>query len=96
MPRQIQHEQSGDVDPCTNAQSEGAWNSLHDPQVWPLADAALLNMTADLGTLTVALAAVAASKDAEPAATPPASNVLREIRVELTVSNFFMISSLTA
>jgi hypothetical protein len=38
---------------------------------------------------------VAASMDAEPAATPPASSIRREIRVELRVWGFVMMSSLT-
>jgi hypothetical protein len=55
--------------------------------------AVVANLTESLVTLTVALALVAASTVAE-AATPPASNMRREIFVEPEVESFVMTSSL--
>jgi hypothetical protein len=57
--------------------------------------ATVLNLTASLGTFTVAWALPAASMDAEPAATPPASSRRREIGAEPRVWGFVMSSSLT-
>jgi hypothetical protein len=57
--------------------------------------ATVLNLTASLGTFTVAWALVAASMDAEPATAPPASSRRREIGVEPSVWGFVMLSSLT-
>jgi len=91
---QIQQEQVADVGPRTNLQSDGARNSLQEPQLWPLLDT-VENLTDSWDSLTVALALVAASMDAEPAATPPASSIRREIRVEPRVWGFIMMSSLT-
>jgi hypothetical protein len=57
--------------------------------------AAVLNLTACLGTFTVASALVAASMDAEPATAPPASSRRREIGVEPKMWGFVILSSLT-
>jgi hypothetical protein len=77
LARQIQQQQSGGVGPSTNTQSEGARNSLHEPQFFPLEEA-VLNLTEALESLTVALAWLAISAEAALATAPPTSNILRE------------------
>jgi hypothetical protein len=65
-------------------QEDDGTNSLQELQFFPLVDTAL-NLTAALDTLTFALAALAVSNDAEPAAAPPMSSDLRETCVEPSV-----------
>jgi hypothetical protein len=55
---------------------------LQEPQFLPVVVDTELNLTEALDTLTFALASLAASNDAELAATPPMSRVLRETCVE--------------
>jgi hypothetical protein len=56
--------------------------------------AAVWKCTTVWGTFTFALAFVASSKGAEPAARLPANIVRREISVEPMFNRFFIISSL--
>jgi hypothetical protein len=88
--RQIQQEQSDVMGPWTNRQSDGAMKSLQEPQLWPLV-AKVWNLTEAWVTFIVALAFVAGSKTAEPAAMLPASKVRREIGFEPKLLEFFMI-----
>jgi hypothetical protein len=68
---------------------------LHEPQLWPLVEVSE-NLTESLDSLTVALASVLASNDADPTATPPASSIRRENGVDPRVWDvFFMTASLS-